>query len=291
MGKVPQIVLIGFGEAAKAFTKGWLTEQLQNIKAFDSKTLELDTRQSKLDDYVKYQVSGHDSLEEAIEDADLIFSLVTANQSTIAAFSIAQHIRAKTYFFDCNSCSPQTKKINAAKIEQAGGYYIDTAIMSPVQPNLHRTPIFISGIMAQQALTKLMLLNMNASIISSEVGGASLIKMLRSIMIKGLEALNAECLLAARKAGIEKMLFESLSSVFPNFEEKSTYMLERMLQHGERRAAEMKEVALTLEALELPNSLTIATAQWQQKVGEIQLPVAKHEFCIFADEILQGLKK
>jgi len=291
MRKLPQIVLLGFGEAAKAFTQGWLTEQPYNVKAFDSKTLELESRQNKLDDYAKYQVNGYDSLAEAIEGADLIFSLVTANQSTKAAFSVAQYIQDKTYYLDCNSCSPLTKKANAAKIEQAGGYYIDAAIMSPVYHKRHQTPIFISGLMAQQALTKLIQLNMNVSLISDEVGSASLIKMLRSIMIKGLEALNAECLLAARKAGIENMLFDSLSSVFPNFEEKSTYMLERMLQHGQRRAEEMKEVALTLDSLDLPNGLTVATAHWQQRIGEMQLPVAKHEFCIFADEILQGLKK
>ena len=45
---------------------------------------------------------------------------------------------------------------------------------------------------------------------SGVVGQASAIKMLRSVMIKGLEALTAECILAARRAGVEAQVLASL---------------------------------------------------------------------------------
>ncbi len=290
MQKSPQIALIGFGEAGKAFTQGWLSKQSCDIRAFDIKTLEVETRDKKYNEYQKYNVRGLDALKKVVLGEEFIFSLVTANKASAAAVSAAQYIQPKQYYFDCNSCSPNTKKANAEIIEKMGGYYIDVAVMSPVDLKLHKTPILISGTRDQEALAILNSLGMDVSVISGGVGQASVIKMIRSIMVKGLEALNAECLLAARKAGVESILFDSLSSIFPEYEEKSTYMLERMIQHGERRAEEMKEVSLTLNELRLPHELTDASVKWHQQIGEMALATDEHKFNNFADAILHKIK-
>jgi len=283
------VAFIGFGEAASAFTKGWKSVRPNRISAYDIKT-ESDTfRAEKLEDYTDAGVTGHAQLQSALAGADLIFSLVTADQAAVAAKAAAVYIERGQYYFDCNSCSPDTKKANALIIEAAGGLYVDVAVMAPVYPALHQTPLLVSGTAAEAALEILAALDMKASLVDGGIGAASSIKMIRSIMIKGLEALNAECLLAARKAGIDQTILASLDSSFPEFgwQTKSAYMLERMMVHGQRRAAEMREVALTVEQLGLNNSMAQATVKWQQQIGDLGLRPDSEEFGTLADSILQ----
>lgn len=286
-----RVACVGFGEAATAFVKGWKKHSAQKITAFDIKTDSAETRAAKLEDYQMAGVCGEAQLEKALAGVEVIFSLVTADQAAIAAQAAAKIITQGQYYFDCNSCSPDTKKANAQIVEAAGGVYVDVAVMAPVYPALHQTPLLISGSQANSALAVFAALDMKATLIEGGVGSASAIKMIRSIMIKGMEALTAECSLAARKAGVEKNIFASLDASFPDFNwhDRSAYMLERMMVHGLRRAAEMREVALTVEQLGLFNGMTQATVQWQQRIGELALQPESEKFELLADSILQHL--
>ena len=77
--------------------------------------------------------------------------------------------------------------------------------------------------------------------------------MIRSMMMKGLEALVCECVFAGRKAGVIETVLDSLDDTYPGFDwkKRAAYMLERVMTHGVRRAAEMREVALTVDLLGL----------------------------------------
>nr|WP_245197618.1 DUF1932 domain-containing protein [Jiella mangrovi] len=88
-------------------------------------------------------------------------------------------------------------------------------------------------------------------------------------MIKGFEALTAECILAARRAGVEAKVLASLQASDPGFDwqARSSYNLERMAAHGNRRAAEMEEVEKTVAALGLPPRMSAAIAAWQRQIG------------------------
>lgn len=145
--------------------------------------------------------------------------------------------------------------------------------MAPVHPALHRTPMLVSGPHAGDALAVLGGLGMEATAVAGGVGAASSIKMMRSIMIKGLEALVAECMLSARLAGVEAPVLASLDKSFPGFGwvERSAYMLERAMTHGVRRAAEMREVAATVAELGLDANMARATVAWQQALGDLRL--------------------
>jgi 3-hydroxyisobutyrate dehydrogenase-like beta-hydroxyacid dehydrogenase len=97
--------------------------------------------------------------------------------------------------------------------------------------------------------------------------------MIRSVMVKGMEALTAECLLAAKRAGVEQAVLASLGRSHPDIEwaRRSSYNIERMRLHGKRRAAEMREVASTLRELGLPDRMAAATASWEEQVGRLGL--------------------
>ena len=92
-------------------------------------------------------------------------------------------------------------------------------------------------------------------------------------MIKGIEALSAECLLTAKKLGIEETVIESLNNSFQGLDwsTRGGYNLERMCRHGIRRAAEMREVVNTIEEAGIDSEMTRSTVQWQQRIGEMGL--------------------
>lgn len=285
------IVLLGFGEAGQAFARGWAKDVRSRVVTYDTKLCDPAQRGQITDACAHIGIDVAESLSVALGASHHIFSLVTADRAYEAAFQAAEHIRRGAYFLDCNSCSPATKKASEAKIVEAGGRYIDVALMAPVAPKLHRTPLLISGAHAEAAGTWLETLDMNPSIVGSHVGQASAIKMLRSVMIKGLEALTAECMLAARHAGVDDAVLASLQASDPgwDWEGRSSYNLERMMVHGERRAAEMDEVATTLAELGLPNRMALATAIWQRELAALDLEGGRNSLANRADRILQRM--
>ncbi|MGV1988711.1 DUF1932 domain-containing protein [Agrobacterium sp. 22-221-1] len=288
----PKIAFIGFGEAAEAFSKGWGAEISSGLKAFDELCLHADASAKPTKRAKATGVVLAADRAAALQDVDLVFCLVTADRAVLAAEQAAPYLKTDALWLDGNSCSPGAKRRAAKIIGSAGGRYVDVAIMAPVYPKLHRTPLLLAGPHADPALAVLTGLGMEARVSGPEVGEASSIKMIRSVMIKGMEALTAECLLAARRAGIDDRVLASLQASNPNIDwpRQAAYNLERMMVHGRRRAAEMREVATTLSELGLPNGLASATADWQQRIGDLVLPAGEENYPDRADAILSRLE-
>ncbi len=293
------IAFIGFGEAARAFLDGWRLEPgfAARVAAYDIKTdsPEAETRAGKRADYALANVIGASSAPEAVAGAAAVFLVVTADQAHQAALAALPGLAKGAVVFDCDSCAPQTKATTAAQVEAVGGRYVDVAVMAPVHPRLHRTPLLISGPHIEAARPLLSALGMSAAEYEGPVGAASSVKMIRSIMMKGLEALVCECVLAGQKAGVIETVLDSLEATYPGFgwRQRSAYMLERMMTHGVRRAAEMREVALTVDLLRLDGAMSRASVGWQQRIGELGLrasPEDVPDYRVLADRILARLE-
>ncbi|WP_238368712.1 DUF1932 domain-containing protein [Mesobacterium pallidum] len=288
-GNMAHIAWLGFGEAAQAFLTGLRGDQPVDARAFDLKTLG-DQAAAKRAEYDALEVSEA-ATAPALAGAPIIFSLVTADQAAPAALSLARTDLAGALFLDANSCAPQTKQANAQVIEGAGGRYVDMAVMQPVHPALHRTACQLSGPHAAEAVETLTALGMNVTEAAGPVGTASMRKMVRSVMIKGIEALTLECMLAARRAGVEDNVLQSLGVTYPGIDwpAKTAYNIERTTTHGIRRAAEMREVAKTVEGLGLPPHMSRAIADWQQAMGDLHLAPGPDDTAARADAILAAL--
>ena len=290
------IAFIGLGEAASTIISGWGNRRNNQIKAYDIKLHSVDTKEeivaraNKLNIRIKY------SLEELIRDTDLIFSTVTADQAFKVARESCQFLKDGAYFFDLNSCAPSSKQNSCKSIEANGGCYVDVAVMAPVYAKKHLVPLLISGDKASQAHAILEKLPMDIKITEGPVGRASSIKMVRSIMVKGLEALTAECTLAAVEADVLDEVFNSLSAEHPHFDmhKHSIYNFERSLSHGKRRAEELKEVSKMLQDLKLTNHMSKATAIWQDKLGSLEktnsMSKIKENFVSFARQLSAELR-
>ena len=291
------VALIGFGEAGAAFAQGWHGRGIvADLKAYDIKTASADetVRAGKWADYDKAEVAGCPSVAEALAGVSAVFSLVTADQANRAAVDAAPLMQPGTFFFDCNSCAPGTKRRSAETMEEHGILYVDTAVMSPVHPKLHRSPLLISGTRAEAALPVLKALDMDVRLVPGDVGRASSIKMIRSIMMKGLEALVLECVLSGRRAGVDEDVLNSLDATYPGFDwkAKAAYMFERTLAHGKRRAAEMQEVSKTVSDLGFPSAMSEATVGWQQIAGNLGIDTSRlptDDYRQLADAILAAL--
>lgn len=291
-----KIAFLGFGEAGQAFATGWSGRAGLSFTGFDIKTDHGDQEvvRAKRDDYARHGVAGADMPALAATGANLVLSLVTADQALAAAGSVAPHLRPGTLYLDGNSCAPDTKRAAATVIDGAGGRYVDMAVMGAVHPDLHRVAVLLGGPHAEAAMEAAATLDMNARPVVGAVGKASSIKMVRSIMMKGLEALALECVLAGRRAGVDEEVLASLEKTYPGFgwTERSAHMLERTMTHGLRRAAEMREVAKTVADLGLDGGMARATVDWQQRIGDLGLNAAaigEDDYVRLADALLEHL--
>lgn len=254
--------IIGFGEAGSAFA-GAISAPLD---AYDCKIDDPATRGAMRAAFADAGATGHDSAAQALAGAQTVLSLVTASSALQAASDYARFVAPGALWIDMNSVAPDTKRRAAAVIEAAGGRYVDAAIMAPVQPAALSVPVLLSGPYAADAAQTLSSLGFsNIRLAGEDIGRASTIKMLRSVMVKGIEALTAEMVLAARRAGVAD---EVLASLGEDWSQRAEYNLERMTRHGQRRADEMEEVAKTLEALGVEPLMTHGTIVRQRGLAQ-----------------------
>src|SRR3954453_17498427 len=156
------------------------------------------------------------SAADAVANSDIIVAAVTASSSLEAAQSVAPHIAGNPYYLDINSVSPGRKQESARLLEGAARY-VDVAILAPIHPKRHQTPLLLAGPHAPTGMPLLIdELDMRGTIASDQIGAAAALKMIRSVMIKGIEALTAECFLAARRAGITEEVAASLHNNYPS---------------------------------------------------------------------------
>ena len=267
-----RVAIIGFGEAAQAFVggAGWSGD----VRAYDKLTDDPAGREAKLADYREFNVKGADRIDEALENAEIVLSLVTADQASSVAREAAPHLQAGAIYCEMNSVGPATKNSGAVAVEQSGSRFVDVAIMSPVNPYRLETPLLLSGTQALDAEQDLRAIGFaNVRTIGSRVGEASAVKMIRSVIVKGIEALTAEAMLAASEAGVIDEVLTSLdASERPmSWADRANYNLDRMMAHGVRRAEEMDEVARTLSALGVAPHLTRVIALRQREIGRLGL--------------------
>ena len=178
------LALVGFGEAGQAFATGWGARA--NVRAHDLRADRPRMRTAA----AQSGIACHGDPAPALADAAAVLCLVTADQALAAATACGPHLMQGALWLDGNSCAPGTKRAAARVIEAAGGRYVDLAIMAPVHPRLHRTPGLLSGPHAETALSLGRALDMDWRITGENVGDATAIKMQRSVMIKGFDALS-----------------------------------------------------------------------------------------------------
>ena len=258
-----RIALVGFGEAGGILGHD-LARQGIEVSFFD---ILLRSKRARPAMLAKAQASGvhaKETLRECVRDAELVISAVTASSAAGVAKEAAPLLRPGQIFLDINSVSPETKRKEARRFEKSKGHFVEAAVMAPVPPQRIEVPMLLGGKCAAEIALRLRATGMNATAVSDQIGVASAIKMCRSIMIKGLEALAIESLFAARRYGAEDAVLASLDATYPSMGWKDKlpdYLISRVAEHGRRRAAEMREAALTVADVGMDPLLTERTSK------------------------------
>lgn len=262
------VALIGFGEAGSTFAAG---------AGWGEQACGWDLLPARRATMQEIGVIAAPTARDALAGAPVVLSLVTADQALKAAQDYAPDLAPGALWCDMNSVAPETKRAAARAVEAAGGRYVDVAVLAPVEPARLQVPLLLAGPAAEAAAAALRTLGFgNVCVVGVDVGRASAIKMIRSVMVKGVEALTAEMMAAADAAGVADEVLASLdaSEKVLSWAERAAYNLERMTTHGLRRAAEMEESAKTLEALGVAPLMTQATVLRQRQSVENKDSVA-----------------
>jgi 3-hydroxyisobutyrate dehydrogenase-like beta-hydroxyacid dehydrogenase len=248
--------IIGFGEVGGIFARD-LAAQGAAVAAFDVAP----AAQARAAAAGWAAPSAHD----AASSAGVVVVSVTAGSALDAMRSLRGGLGHAPFVLDVNSVSPAAKQEAARIVEAAGGRYVEAAVMTSVPPKGLRSPMLLGGPHAAAFMAAVAPLGMDLTDYAPEVGRASSVKMCRSVMIKGLEALTTECMLAARHYGVEADVLRTLGDTLPHpdWPGLARYVISRALIHGKRRAEEMREVARTVEDAGLEPLLSRAIAERQ----------------------------
>ena len=275
------VCLIGYGEAGKIFAQGLSATGRCTVSAYDVLLHDAVAAGPMLEAAATAGVRMHDDPAAAIADADIIISAVTAGSARDVVARAAASIQPGQFFLDINSVSPALKQESFALLTRRRARYVEAAVMASIPPYGIAVPMMLGGPHAADFMAVMERTGMKMKRASGDIGVASAIKMCRSVMIKGLEALTVESMLTARHYGVEGEVLASLAETLPGIDWplQADYLVSRVVRHGRRRAAEMREVARTVSDAGLTPWLSSAIAERQDWLADqVQAGIVdKHE--------------
>jgi 3-hydroxyisobutyrate dehydrogenase-like beta-hydroxyacid dehydrogenase len=273
--KVLSIGLVGYGEVGRILAAALVLRGVARVGTWDILLPDPAAGPAMRAHAESAHVAAASSLADLLARADVVISAVTASQAVAVTREAVASIRPGTWFVDLNSASPGAKREMSALIDGAGGRFVESAVMTSVPPYGIKVPMLLGGTRAAELRDLLSPLGFAMEVAAAEVGVASAIKMCRSVMIKGLEALVTESFTAARAYGVEDRVLASLHETFPtlDWEALGSYLMSRSALHGKRRAEEMREVAVTVREAGLEPWMASATAERQDWMGRRKGPL------------------
>ena len=262
MSAFSRIALIGFGEVGQTLAPD-LIGAGATVSAFDILFANPESAPSRA--LANSAVRAGANHADAVKNAELVIAAVTAASDLDAARAVAPHLAKGAFYLDVNSVSPAMKQALAAIIDAAGGRYVEAAVMTPINPKGVASYMLLGGKHGAAFIEHARPLGFTGDVFSDRIGEASATKMCRSVIIKGMEALLSESMLTARAYGVEQTVLNSLSDLLPigDWDKLARYMISRALEHGSRRAEEMREAAKTVSEAGVDPLMATATAARQ----------------------------
>lgn len=264
---------IGFGEAGYNLTKNMLHEKV-NLFAFDMETLKESERGTLIRRHAAENgVTLTDSLESLVENAEVFFCFTSAASAYPIAEQTAPLLKEHQIYVDMNSTSPCVKEKISAMFEQTSkGSFVEAAVMSSVPTGKTKVPIKLCGQKAEELALRLNEIGMNITALDVTIGKASAIKMLKSILAKGIIAVVTETIFCTEKYGVTDVVLNGERSFLEElgFLEYCNHDVTQAAAHNERFYYEMKEVLATVESMGENAIMTKAAMEkflWMNEMG------------------------
>ncbi len=268
----PSFAFIGFGEAGSTVSETLRAAGVERIATYDILFDDAEKGRPLKQRAAALGVEACGTAADAIAGADIVFSTVVCKSSLPAAEAAAKHLRPAQFYVDFNSISPGLKRQVAQAIEPSGARFVEASVMSNVPGHGHRVPMLLGGKGARDFMALIAPLDFNVKFVQEEIGLASATKMVRSIMMKGMEALYLECMRAAEHFGIEQEVLDSVDELIAgrNWTQNCNRVMARTVIHAKRRADEMAQVAETLREIDIDPTMAEATERclrWCSTLG------------------------
>lgn len=269
----PALGFIGFGEAAFWIARGLAGQGIKTLLAYDLHTTTPTRGELIRQRALEAGVSLMASYGDIAAHCDIIISAVPADAAQVAAENTAGSLNARHVYVDINSVSPAVKQAVATAITRYGARFVEAAVMSTVPPLGHRVPMLLAGPDAYAFSSAMTRFGMQFEVLEGPIGSAAAIKMCRSIIIKGLEALMLECVMGAEAYGAAEKVFATVTASIPGIDwnKLAHYMIGRTALHAQRRVHEMEESARMLTDLGIEPIMASATARRIQTCADLDL--------------------
>ncbi|MGY0781002.1 DUF1932 domain-containing protein [Azospirillum argentinense] len=257
---IPRIGIIGFGEVGSSFARGLIAAGAGDIVAYDAPPGPTERRLAlRRADELGLALAFDPA---ALADRDILISSVTQDAADNAATTVAPHVAADAIYADVNSLSPEVKATVGGRLNAVPGRFVDVAIMGAPASDLHRVPLLAAGRRAEELAARLAPFGTGIRVVGPEPGRAAAVKILRSILTKGLETLLVEALTAARRHDVEA---EVLGGFLELFERRPAldfveFLVRSDTVHSGRRALEAAQSADTVAAVGLEPAMSRAVA-------------------------------
>lgn len=264
------IAFIGYGEAAYHISKGLKAEKPVDVIAYDVMANDPEHGPRIAERMKEVGIVQAKTAEEAYTDAKYIVSLTSAAVAVKVAEGIIGKLKPGQVYVDMNSAAPTSMTEIDQLPRQDGVLFCDVSLLGSVPKTAHRTKMMLSGDGAADFYEFIKEFNAVVTLLDTPAGSASAIKMFKSVFSKGIPQLLLECLIPAAEYGVMDIVLDSFKNTFKdrNIEEFANETLFRTLIHAKRRAAEVNDVAETVEAMGFGSEVSRAVCTRLNRLAE-----------------------
>ncbi len=302
------IALLGFGEAGSAIARGLAVEggwrgpskpgdnAPRRLIAIDT-ALDQDERGTTLGKAARaLDVAIDGSYTEALAEADLVICAVQGEHALSAARSAAPLLKKGAHYLDLCTVTGKMSDEDRAAIESGGGHYIDVAVMGGFFKQGIKAPMLVAGDGADTVVAWMNANGFEAKHLGAKPGSASSVKMLRSVIMKGVEALGVESLVAAERQGILPEVLGCLGDVDSmGFGGSIAMLVQTHIVHAHRRWEEMGLVAQTLRETGVDPLMTAAIEKSHRRTIDAEIapadgkvPSLEDALKILSEKVVRG---
>ena len=227
------------------------------------------------------------SVERLCETTAVIISVCPPHAAEAVADEVISH-HFQGLFIDGNAISPQKANRIGQKLIQANIAFVDGGIVGGPPTKPMTTWLHLSGKKAEEATRYFAAGPLETSIVGSEIGQASALKMCFAAQTKGGLALLALVLGAAEKMGVRSALEEQWANYDPNQPAASQKGVINVAHNKAWRfAGEMDEMVETFGAIDLPTGFHQAAGDIYRRISHFY----NQEETAPIDEILAAINE
>jgi len=263
------ILIVGFGDVGQAYAKALIAQGMV-VHLYHPTP-----REQAVEAARRIGLEFHTVASAAFAACDLALNVAPGSQNLTVARAAASHMQPGALFADLSSAAPHDVRMAASLFAQVD--FVDVAIMGAVSIHGHRTPLVASGDRAPRLQALLAPLGFSVQVLPDSLpGDATALKLVRSVLTKGMDGVIIECLLVAEALGLRQTLLSNIGDLDRSrLSELMAMFVRTHAPHAQRRLHEMEAVENTLQNLGVPLIVTPAIRRRYARTVEVLGPTAQ----------------